>query len=404
VGEREFYVMATVTPPQRRLPRAIVVLGLVSFCNDLASDIVIPLVPVLLATVLAAGPVALGAIEGVADAVASLLKLWAGRRSDLLGGRRKTLVVAGYAISNVARPLLALAGGWGTVLALRAADRVGKGIRSAPRDAMIGDLAPPGRSGAAFGLQRALDNAGALLGALVAAAALAWLDTGIAAIILASAIPGALAVALLAFGVRDVPHAVPPRAAVPLAWSRLSPVTRRYLAVIGVFTFARTSETFVVLRGHGLGLGAAELLVLWAAMQAAKIASAYAGGTLSDRRGRRPVMLASWALLAPAFIALAWADTRVSLWGAALALGLVAGLAEGAERALIDDLAAPGERGTAFGWYYLVSGIAAIPAGLTFGLLWAGFGPGAAYGYAAALAALSAALLASPAFAARRTG
>jgi MFS family permease len=387
---------------RRALPRGVVVLGLVSFCNDLASDIVIPLVPVLLATVLAAGPVALGAIEGVADAVASLLKLWAGRRSDLRGGRRKRLVVAGYAISNVARPLLALAGGWGTVLALRAADRVGKGIRSAPRDAMIGDLAPPGRAGAAFGLQRALDNAGAVLGALVAAAAIAWLQTDIATIILASAIPGALAVALLAFGVRDVPTAhaagaasiVARAAPPPLAWSLLSPLTRRYLGVVGVFTFARTSETFVVLRGHGIGLATAELLVLWAAMQAAKIATAYGGGVLSDRLGRRGVMIVSWTALVPAFALLAFADTRVALWLAAIALGAVSGLAEGAERALIDDLAAPGERGTAFGWYYLVTGLAAIPAGLAFGLLWAAFGAGVAYGYAAALAALSAMMLA----------
>src|SRR5687767_11388685 len=156
-----------------RIPRTVVALGLVSFFNDLASEIVVPLVPILLATVLGAGPVALGLIEGVADAIAAALRLWSGRRSDLIGGRRKGLVLAGYGVSNLARPLLGLAGSWVTVLALRAADRVGKGLRTAPRDALVSDATPASIRGYAYGVQRALDNAGAVGGSLIAAAVLA---------------------------------------------------------------------------------------------------------------------------------------------------------------------------------------------------------------------------------------
>ena len=149
-------------PPPKKLPRTVIVLGLVSFFNDFASDIVIPLIPILLATVLAAGPVALGLIEGVADAVASLIKLWSGRHSDIMRGRRKGLAVAGYTLSNIARPLLGLAGSWPVLLVLRSIDRVGKGLRSAPRDALVADATPTGMHGYAFGYHRALDNAGAV--------------------------------------------------------------------------------------------------------------------------------------------------------------------------------------------------------------------------------------------------
>ena len=159
---------------RKKLPRTVVVLGLVSFFNDFAADIVIPLIPILLATVLAAGPLALGFIEGVADAVASLLKLWSGRHSDVMRGRRKGLAVAGYTLSNIARPLLGLAGSWPAMLVLRSIDRVGKGLRSAPRDALVADATPPAMRGYAFGFHRALDNGGAVAGSLVAAAALAW--------------------------------------------------------------------------------------------------------------------------------------------------------------------------------------------------------------------------------------
>lgn len=380
----------------RRLPGTVIVLGLVSFLNDVASDIVIPLIPIFLASVLAAGPAALGMIEGAADAVASLLRLWAGRHSDFLGGRRKPFMVAGYLLSNVARPMLAASTGWVTVLALRSIDRVGKGIRSAPRDALVADVTPRDRMGLAFGYHRALDNAGAVFGGLAAAAALAFLTQDLRTVLLLSVVPGALCLLLLVLGVRE-PGGRQPRGAAlalpPLRWRALSAVMRRYLVVLALFTFARISETFLVLRGYELGASVIHLLLLWSALNAAKSLAAYAGGTLSDRVGRRHVMLASWIAFAASFYALCLLDDLAALWIVTLAYGSFAGLSEGAERALIEDLGTGSERGTAYGWYYLMSGLAAIPAGALLGWIWQSAGPSMAFSYAAAIAAASSLLL-----------
>ncbi|MBI2960908.1 MAG: MFS transporter [Betaproteobacteria bacterium] len=379
---------------KKTLPGAVIALGVVSFFNDVASDLVVPLLPIFLATVLGAGPAALGLIEGVAEAVASLLKLWAGRHSDTIGGRRKPLVVGGYALSNLARPLFALAAGWPFLLALRSIDRIGKGIRGAPRDAMIADWTPPEQTGIAFGLQRAFDNAGAVLGSLIAAAALAFWTSSLQTVLLASAIPGALCLLLLAFGVAEPPrHRPVSQPLPPLRWRALSPLMRRYLLVLAGFTLARVSETFLVLRGYELGGSVVELLLLWSALNAAKSACAYAGGALSDRFGRRSVMLASWIAFAAGFYALCTLTSLSALWGATLFYGCFAGLSEGAERALIEDLGNKDERGTAFGWYYLMTGLAAIPAGVIFGLLWQFQSAAMAFSLAAAAAALSALLL-----------
>jgi MFS family permease len=375
-----------------KLPRTVIVFGLVSFFNDVASDIVIPLIPIVLATVLAAGPVALGLVEGVADAVASFLRLWAGRHSDVALGRRKPLVVAGYALSNIARPLLALAGGWITVLVLRSIDRVGKGIRSAPRDAWIADLAPRGLTGRAFGVQRAFDNSGAVAGGLLAAAAIAALDSSLRNVILFSAIPGVLCL-LLVLGVRDVPQRTAPEALPPLRWGVLSAGMRRYLVVLGAFTFARVSETFIVLYGYGLKMSVVELLLLWSALNAVKAAGAYAGGVLSDRVGRKAVMLASWIGFAAAYYVVCGTDSAPGLWTVTVAYGVLAGLSEGAERALIKELGRAGEQGTAFGWYHLIVGLAAIPAGALFGALWQLQSAAIAFSFAAAVAAASALML-----------
>jgi MFS family permease len=375
-----------------KLPRTVIALGFVSFLNDVASDIVIPLIPIVLATVLAAGPVALGLVEGVADAVASLLRLWAGRHSDATLGRRKPLVVAGYALSNLARPLLGLAGGWTTVLILRSIDRMGKGIRSAPRDAWVADVTPRELTGKAFGVHRMFDNAGAVGGGLLAAAALAYSGASLQNVILFSAIPGVLSL-LLILGVRDAPQRAAPQKLPPLRWSVLSTGMRRYLLVLGAFTFARVSETFLVLYGHGLGMSVVELLLLWSALNAVKSAAAYAGGVLSDRVGRRAVMLASWIGFGAAYYFVCRTETAGMLWAVTLAYGALAGLSEGAERALIKEFGREGEQGTAFGWYHLIVGIAAIPAGAIFGALWQLQSAAMAFSFAGAVAAGSALLL-----------
>lgn len=381
----------------QKLPRTVVVLGFVSFLNDFASDIVIPLIPILLATVLAAGPVALGLIEGVADAVAAFLKLWSGRHSDIFSGRRKGLTVIGYLLSNVARPLLGLATAWPAVLILRGVDRVGKGVRSAPRDALVADVTPPAMRGHAYGFHRALDNGGAVAGALVAAAILAWSPVTLAQVILLSAIPGFFAVALAAFGVKDEEPAKPgadkPNSLPPLSWSGLSGPMRRYLLVLGLFTFAKASETFILLLGYQLGVGVVELLLLWAALNLCKAVTSTRGGKLADRVGRGPVLMLSWTAFALSFLLLGKVSSHPGLWLATLFYGLFMGLSEGAERAVIGDFAAAGERGTAFGWYHLVLGLAAIPAGLLFGLIWQYQSAAMAFFFAGGLAALSALLL-----------
>jgi MFS family permease len=377
-----------------RLPRTVIALGLVSLFNDLASEIVVPLIPILLTTVLGAGPVALGLIEGVADAVAAFLKLWSGRRSDALGGRRKSFTVAGYLLSNFARPLLGLAGSWATVLLLRSIDRVGKGLRTAPRDALIADATPPQIRGYAYGFNRALDNGGAVGGSLVAAAVLSWSHIGLMQMILLSAIPGFVAILVLVMGVKETPVAAAASAtAPPLAFSALTNRMRRYLAVVGVFTLARASETFILLLGHQRGAPVVELLLLWAALSFAKATTSTLGGRIADQVPRGAVVAISWSAFAFTFALIAVFPGQQALWLITVAYGLFAGFGEGAERAVISDFATEQERGTAFGWYNLVLGLAAIPGGLLFGGLWHYYGAAAAFLTAGGLAALSVLLL-----------
>ncbi len=361
----------------RPLPRTIVMIGVVSLLNDFASEMVVPLIPLLLATVLAAGPLALGAIEGTADAVSNLLKLWAGRRSDRYGRRRKPYVVFGYLLSNIARPLIALSGSWLTVLGIRVMDRIGKGVRTAPRDALIADAVNDAQAGQAFGLARALDHAGAVLGA-VAAAAIVYFGTARLDVVIAlSAIPGIATVALIAFGVREAPRAAQAAlvsVSAPLAWTILSPSTRAYLLAVGLFTLGKIPETFLLLRGYELRMSTVELLLFWAAMHVVKVAVSEQAGRYTDRVGRRPFILTGWMLYAVTLFALAFAATPMMLWAWGLALGFYFGLTEGAERALVRDLAVPAERGTAFGWFHMIVGLAAIPAGLLLGGLWSVYG------------------------------
>lgn len=374
---------------RKALPRPVLVLGWVSFFNDLASEMVTPLIPILLAG-LAAGPLVLGAIEGTADAVAAFLRLWAGRHSDRIGGRRKVLTLAGYALSNAVRPLFAAAFHWAALLVLRSLDRVGKGLRSAPRDAMLADMVEAQRRGAAFGVQRAFDNSGAVLGSLIAAFALWQFTSDVATVIAFSALPGLLAVALVGLAVREPARRTPFESLPPLSWRALGGAQRRVLIIVTAFTFARVSDTFIVLRGHQLGLGVVELLLLWAAISLMKAGTSWFGGGWSDRASRRIVLLVSWTAWAAGLWLLCVADNRISLWLVAMYVGLAAGLGEGAERALVRDHARGAEIGTAFGWYYFLTGLAAIPAGIAFGGLWQWQGAALAFSFAGAVAAICA--------------
>lgn len=380
---------------KHKLPATVIAIGLVSFLNDMASEMVTPFIPILIATVLGAGPVILGLVEGVADAAASLLKLWAGRYSDVKHGRRKRLMVFGYGLSNLARPLLGLVSNWGALLLLRSMDRAGKGLRSAPRDALLADSAHPEIHGLAYGFYRAMDNAGALGGTLLAVAALSWMHWPVNEVILWSAVPGALVLLVLIFGVREPlrPEVAQETSRAPLAWSLLSSNMRRYLLVLVLFTFARASETFILLRGNELGMSLVQVLLLWATLNVSKSAASVPGGRLADAFGKRLLTLISWSGYALSFLLLGLVEHSGELWFAAVLYGLLIGLGEGSERALISLYADERERGTAFGWYHLAVGISAIPAGVLFGAIWHYWNAGDAFLFAGTLALLSALLL-----------
>ena len=380
---------------KRRLPATVIVLGLVSFLNDMASEMVTPFIPILIATVLGAGPVVLGLVEGAADAAASFLKLWAGRYSDVRQGRRKQLIVAGYGLSNLVRPLLALVSSWGTLLVLRSLDRAGKGLRNAPRDALLADSAHAGIHGLAYGFHRAMDNAGALAGTLLAVAALSWLHWSVSEVILWSAVPGALVLLVIVFGVHEAPRPVTgeERPQAPFLRTSPPPNMRRYLAVLVLFTFARVSESFILLRGNELGMSIVQLLLLWAVLNLVKSWASLAGGRFADAFGRRRLTLLSWSGYAASLAAFGLVEQGNALWGCTLLYGLLAGMGEGSERALISLHAGERERGTAFGWYHLAIGLSAIPAGVLFGAIWHYWNAGAAFMFAGVLALLCALLL-----------
>ena len=376
--------------PHRRLPRPVVMFAAVSLLNEISSQMVAPLIPILIAGVLAAGPIAIGAVEGVADALASLLKLWSGRHADVRPQRRKAMVFIGYALALASRPLIGLAGSWGMIAALRSADRIGKGLRGAPRDAILADAAPEDMQGRAYGLNRGMDYAGAVLGTLIAAALLQWSGMGIPQVLLLSVVPGLAVLILLALLPNPTSAAQIARAEdaarAPLKWAALSPVLRSYLTVLAVFCFAKASEAFIILRGHELGMSTVTLLLLWAWLAALQTGTALTGAPVADRLPKRTLTLMNWASLAFGYGALAFASSPVGLWVAVSIYGLLSGISEGVERALISELAEPEQKGTAFGWYYMISGLAAIPAGLLFGLVWKLAGPAAAFGLTALVA------------------
>lgn len=383
-------------PPKllARIPSTVIVLGFVSFFNDLASDMVIPLIPLLLATEFASGPMMLGLIEGVADALASFMKLWSGRFSDRMGGRRKGLALTGYVISNSVRPFFGAVSGWVGLLVLRSVDRFGKGIRSAPRDALVADVTPPALRGVAFGFHRALDNAGAVGGALLAAAVIGWSTLSLREVIAWSAVPGCIGVLLLWWWVKEPQVVARPMTAAPsLQWNALSRTLRQYLLLLAWFTFARVSETFIVLFGHGLGMSIVSLLLLWAFFNLAKSLASWWGGKAALRLGKERVMAISWIAYAATFVALSMTTTPLMLWTVTLVYGIFAGLGEGIERAVIGDFAAPTERGTAYGWYNMMLGLSAIPAGLMFGGLWQFFGASYAFSFAGFVALVAALVL-----------
>lgn len=383
--------MASATP-RARMPRAVILLGLTSLFTDVSSDMIVPLLPGFLAAIGASAAV-LGLVEGAAEATASFLKLGSGWLADR-SPRKKPLVVLGYGIATVVRPLLALAAVPGHVLAVRVIDRVGKGIRTTPRDVMIAAAAPPGEAGRAFGIHRAMDHAGAVIGPLLAAGLVA-LGLEVRGVFAFAAIPGAIAL-LCVLAVREPePEPAPelesaPRhehvAAVPRA-------LRSYLGVLTLFAIGSSSDAFLLLRAQELGVSLALVPVLWAVLHVSKVVSTWFGGGLADRVPRARLVAFGWAVYALTHLALGIATEPWQAWGIFVVYGSYHGLTEPAEKALVRDLAPPEARGRAFGLYHFVMGVTAIPAGLLTGWLWEAFSPLTALATSAALAAISGALM-----------
>lgn len=381
-----------------------------SFFTDVSTEMIYPLLPVFLASVLGANASFIGAIEGVAETTASLLKLVSGWWSDRVGSR-KILVVIGYGIATVVRPFTAAAHSAHQVLAIRLTDRIGKGIRTSPRDALLADSAPPHARGRAFGFHAAADNAGAVLGPLLAFMILKLHGVGsfdgtkrllphdeqaLRNVFWLAAVPGVIALIILIVVVRDVPHRADE---IKTAEGSIGEVggglTKRfwaYLVVVLLFTLGNSTDAFLLLRANQLGVPVAMAPILWALLNFVKSATGTYGGQLSDTLGRKPLIVGGWLLYAAVYFAFGWAAAAWQAWALFAVYGIFYGMTEGTEKALVADIVPRTRRGSAFGWYNLAIGLGALPASLIFGAIWDRAGAPSAFVFGATLA-LTAALL-----------
>lgn len=378
----------------RRLPATVIATGWASFFNDVSGEMISPLLPIFLTSTLGVGMGFIGLIEGIAESAASLVKLFSGWLSDRLG-RRKMLVVVGYGLASVARPLLAVAmTGW-QVLGLRLADRVGKGIRGAPRDALLADFTEHSTRGLAYGYQRAMDHAGAVVGPLLATGLLAALALEYRQLFALAAIPAALCLAIVWKFVSE-PPCKPPVGTQPHPLSGLLSALRGMdrrltglLLAVGLFALGNSSDAFLILRARDLDVSVEWIPMIWVTLHVSKSLLSIPAGLLSDRIGRRPTILAGWITYGLVYIGFAFCGNQGQVWFLFAAYGLYFALTEGVERAFIADVVKPEQRGLAFGLYNFVLGLAALPASLIFGGVgeWISFRAAFLLGAALALAA-----------------
>lgn len=373
------------------LPRTVIVLGLVSLLNDAASEMITPLLPIFLTATLGAGPAIVGFVEGLAEATASVLKLVSGRLADR-GVSAKGLVVGGYGLSNTTRPLIGLATGWVAVLLFRFLDRVGKGLRTAPRDAFIAGAVGQEARGRAFGFHRSMDHAGAVIGPLLAFGLLS-MQADLEHVFLASAVPGVFVIALLVFG---LPAGKPRVPVTPerFSWNALHGRLKAMIVAAGLLALASVPEVFVVLWATDAGMAVAWVPLVWAAASLAKMAIAMPAGMLSDRLGRVPLLLGGWSARVVVLLLLAFAQPGpVGVWVLFIAYSATLAITEPAERSLIGDHAANNERGTAYGLYHLSGGLLVLPGAMIFGALWEALGSATAFAAAAAVTAVAASIM-----------
>ncbi len=377
----------------KRIPVGVWVLGFVSMLMDISSEMIHALLPIYMVTVLGTSTLAVGVIEGMAEATASITKVFSGALSDRLG-RRKGLAVLGYGMAAFTKPVFPLAPSLAWLIAARFIDRVGKGVRGAPRDALVADLSPPDLRGASFGLRQSLDTVGAFLGPLLAIVLMLWTADNFQTVFWVAVIPGFLAFALIAFAVKE-PDRPPGRRSVrlPLSRSELARLGRSFWRVViiaAILTLARFSEAFLILRAQDAGLAVALVPAVLVLMNLVYALSATPAGILSDRTDRQTLLVVGLAVLIAADLILALSGSLLGVAVGVALWGLHMGLTQGLLAALIADTAPAELRGTAFGMFNLVTGLALLFASVIAGTLWDSFGPTATFLAGAGFAALAA--------------
>ncbi|MEM6353005.1 MAG: MFS transporter [Cyanobacteria bacterium J06629_9] len=344
-------------------------LGWVSLCTDFASKMVYPITPIFLTTVLGAPVWTVGVIEGIAESAASLLKLYSGWLSDRVG-QRKPFALAGYSLGALSKLGLALSAGWGAVLGARLLDRVGKGLRAAPRDVLIAQNCAPNQRGQAFGLHHSLETVGEVIGPLLGFVLLRWALVGYRGVFAIAFIPALLGVLVLLKWVQEPRQSQPPRQLPQFTFSGLSPAYRKYLIVIVLFGLGNSSDAFLLLRSQDLGLAGADLLLLYAVFNLVETCLGLSVGRLSDRIGRRPLLVAGYTIFALVYLGFATAQSVGIVWLLFMVYGLYSTLTRGTQKAFVADLVHPDRRGAEVGTFHMLMGLATLPASLIAGWLY----------------------------------
>jgi MFS family permease len=378
---------------KNNLNRDVVALGLVSLLNDISSEMIYPLLPLFLTVTLGAGVQVLGLIEGIAETTAALLKWGSGWISDRRKSR-KPFALFGYAVSACTRPLMALAASAAQVGVIRLSDRVGKGIRTSPRDALLAAAAPPHLRGLAFGFHRAMDHAGATIGPLIAMAILVAYPEQYRRVFWWAALPAFIGVLILLILVRERPDSTGPSRTLAEPWQAADRrLFHRYLAAVFVFALGNSSDAFLLLRANQLGIATVHLPLLWTGLHVIKMITSVPGSSLSDRIGRKKVILGGWLFYAFIYSGLAVADQSWHVVVLFALYGIYFGLTEGSEKAWVADLVPTPQRGSAYGQYHFYIGIAAFPSSLLMGVVWYRFSPSTAFFIGAGFAAAAVLLL-----------
>ena len=384
-----------------QLPRNVLALSFVALLNDTSSEIIYPLLPAFLALTLGASPFAIGLIEGFAESLASILKLFSGYLSDRLN-TRKWPVFAGYTLAAIMRPLLALVTTWPQVLVVRMGDRVGKGIRGAPRDALLAASVEPSERGFAFGFNRAADHFGAILGPIVAYLLMSYFAADpmnpsaveFQSVFWFASLPVVFGLFVVFFFVRDDTATVVANGSqVRLSLRGFDPNFKRFLFIIAVFTLSNSTDAFLLLRAEQAGISPAVLPLVWMTLHFSKVGFSLIGGELSDRIGRKKLIFAGWLVYALVYLGFAFADTPWHAWVLFIVYGVYFGFTEGVEKAMVADMVGAEKRGTAFGLYNLAFGITVFPASLIFGLIWNNFGAPNAFIFSSFISLIAALML-----------